>query len=83
MALVQVPDGRLDAQRTDRPHPADAQHELLVEPHLAAADVQDVGDRPVGVAVLGDVGVEQEDRRPADLGDPDRDLEVAARAARR
>ena len=31
------------------------------------------GDRPVRVGVLRDVGVEQEDRDPADLGDPDRD----------
>ena len=31
------------------------------------------------VGVLGDVGVEQEDRRPPDLDRPDRDLEVAAR----
>ena len=68
VALVQVPDRRLDPERPERPDAADAEDELLVEPHLAAADVEDVGDRPVGVAVLGDVGVEQEDRRPADLG---------------
>ena len=79
VALVEVPDRRLDAERPQRPDPADAEDELLVEPHLAAADVEDVGDRPVGVAVVGDVGVEQEHRRPADLGEPDRDLEVATR----
>ena len=83
VALVQVPDRRLDPEGAQHPHPADAEDELLVETHLAAADVEDVRDRPVGVVVLGDVGVEQEDRRPADLDAPDRDLEVAARAARR
>ena len=50
VALVEVPDGRRDAERPERPHAADAQDELLVQPHLAAADVQDVGDRPVGAA---------------------------------
>ncbi len=79
VALVEMPDRRIDPERPQRPHPADAQHQLLVEPHLAAADVEDVGDRPVGVAVLGDVGVEEQDRRPADLGAPHGDLEVAAR----
>ena len=74
MALVQVPDGRGDAERAERAHPADAQDELLVEAHLAAADVEDVRDRPVGLGVLRDVGVEQEDRDPADLGDPDGDV---------
>ena len=73
----------VEAERPDGAHAADAQDELLVEAHLAAADVQDVGDRPVGVGVLGDVRVEQEDRHAADLGDPDRDGQVAARAARR
>ena len=62
---------------------ADAEDELLVEPHLAAADVQDVGDRPVGVVVLGHVRVEQQDRHAADLGDPDRDVRGRGRAARR
>ncbi len=63
------------AQRADA---ADAEDELLVEAHLAAADVEDVGDRAVRVVVVGDVGVEQQDRHPADLGDPDGGVQVAA-----
>ena len=51
--------------------------ELLVEAHLAATDVQDVGDRPVLDRVLGDVGVEEQHRHPADLGQPDGDRQVA------
>ena len=78
VALVEVPDGRREAELPDRAHAADAEHELLVEAHLATADVQDVGDRPVRVVVLGQVRVEQEDRDPADLGEPDRDGKVAA-----
>ncbi len=77
MALVQVPDGGIDPEGAKDADSADPEHELLVEAHLAAADVQDVGDRPVGVAVLRDVGVEQEDRRPPDLDTPGRDVEVA------
>ncbi len=51
--------------------------ELLVEAHLAAADVQDVGDRPVRVGVLGQVRVEQQDRHAPDLGEPHGDRQVA------
>ena len=77
VALVEVPDRRRQPERPDRPDAADAEHELLVQAHLAAADVQDVGDRPVRVVVLGQVRVEQQDRDAPDLGQPDRDGEVA------
>ena len=79
VALVEVPDRRRQPERPDGPHAADAQDELLVEAHLAAADVQDVGDRPIGVGVFRQVGIEEEDRHPADLGDPHRDRQVAIR----
>ena len=78
VALVEVPDRRRQPERPERANAADAQDELLVEPHLAAADVQDVGDRAVVVGVLRRVGVEQEDRHAADLGQPDGDDQVAA-----
>ena len=68
----------LDAEGPDRPGPADAEDELLVQPHLAAADVQDVADRPVGVVVLGHVRVEQEHGHPPDLDEPDRDRQRPA-----
>ena len=77
VALVEVPDRRREAEGADRPDAADAQDELLVEAHLAAADVQDVRDRPVVVGVLRQVRVEQQDRHAADLGEPDRDRQVA------
>src|SRR4051812_35811012 len=79
VALVQVPDGGRDRERAERANAADAKDELLVQPHLAATDVEDVRDRPVALVVLGDVRVEEEDRRSADLHAPDRDLEVPAR----
>ena len=75
--FVEVPDRRVQPQGPERPHAADAQDDLLVQPHLATADVQDVGDRPVGIRVLGAVRVEQQDRHPADLGEPDGHGQVA------
>ena len=50
---------------------ADAEQHLLLEPVLAAAAVEPVGDLALGGAVLLDVGVEQQQRHAADLGDPD------------
>ena len=78
VALVEVPDRRLEPEGADRPDAADAEDELLVEAHLAAADVQDVGDRAVRLGVLRQVRVEQQDRDAADLGQPDGDREVPA-----
>ncbi len=76
VALVEVPDRRLQAELAQRPHPAHAQRELLVEPHLASADVQDVGDRAVRVVVVGDVRVQQQHRHAAHLRQPDAGGEV-------
>ena len=72
MALVEVPDGRGEAQCAQRPDSADAQHHLLVEPHLPSADVQDVGDMAIRVVVAGVVRVEQEHGHAAHLEKPDR-----------
>ena len=78
VALVEVPDRRVDAQRPDGPRPADAEDELLVQAHLAAADVQDVADRAVGLVVLGYVRVEQEHRHAPDLDQPHGDRQRPA-----
>ena len=78
VALVEVPDRRRDVQGAEGAHAADAQDELLVEPHLAAADVEDVGDRPVGLVVARVVRVEQENRHAAHLEHPDGDVDGAA-----
>ena len=50
---------------------ADAEQQLLAEPVLAAAAVQPVGDLVQRGLVLLHVGVEQQQRHPADLGQPD------------
>ena len=40
VALVHVPHGGVDAERAQRAHAADAEHDLLAQPHLAAAHVE-------------------------------------------
>ena len=55
----------------DRPHAADAEQHLLLEPVLGAAAVEPVGDLALGGVVVLDVGVEQQQRHPADLRLPD------------
>ena len=74
-----MPGCRRQLERTKGADAADPEDQLLVEAHLAAPDVQDVGDRPVGVGVLGLVGIQQEDGHAADLGQPDRHGQVAPR----
>jgi hypothetical protein len=59
MALVEMTDLRLDAQRSQHPPASDAQDEFLLQPHLGAAAVQFAGDAPVGGSVHEVVGVEQ------------------------
>ena len=76
MALVGVEDLGLGvrgdrAEGPDGPHPADAEQEFLPQPVLAAAAVEPVGDLAQRRVVLLDVGVEQQQRHPADLRDPD------------
>ena len=71
VALVGVEDLRLVAELLEGPHAADAEQDLLAEPVLGVAAVEAVGDRAAVVVVLLDVGVEQVERHPADLGPPD------------
>ena len=56
------------AQRLDAAH---AQQEFLLEPVVAAAAVQAVGDAAGGFVVAGNVGVQQQQRNTPDVGAPD------------
>ncbi len=78
MPLVEVHDARVDAERVERPHAADAQQQVLAEPDVPVADVQPRGDPAVGEVVLRPVGVEQQQRHAADVDAPDLGDEVAA-----
>ena len=61
-------DAGVGAQRADA---ADAEQHLLAEAVLGVAAVEAVGDVADQLAVLLDVGVEQQQRDAADLGHPD------------
>ena len=88
VALVGVVDVRRRRAGQPRPQPqradaADAEQELLLEALLAAAAVEPLGDDPGGVVVAGDVGVEEQQRHPADLGLPHVGPQVTAARQRR
>ena len=76
MALVGVEHLRLrqSVQRAPQFHgarTADAQQQFLQQSVFAAAAVQAVSDQTQVVGVLGDIGVEQQQAHPANLGLPD------------
>ncbi len=70
VALVGVEHLGLDAERFEGAHAADAEQDLLLQPVLGVAAVQPVGDGAQLGRVLVDVGVEQVQRHPADVGAP-------------
>jgi hypothetical protein len=70
VALVQVEDGRPEAERRERADAADAEHELLPDTRLAVAAVEPIGERARPCRVLGEVGVEQQQRHRADVEPP-------------
>ena len=65
-------------QELDRAHSPDAQQQLLQQPVLAAAAVEAIGDRAQVVAVLGNVGVEQQQADAPHRDLPDAGVEGAA-----
>ena len=62
---LRVPGDR--AVRADGAHPADADEDLLADALVLVAAVEPVGDAAQVGVVLLDVGVEQQQRHPADL----------------
>ena len=79
MPFVHVPDRRLQTQRPQHPHPADAQHHLLRDAHLLVAAVQPGRQLPIGGRVLLDVGVHQVERDAAHLDAPHLGVDRAPR----
>ena len=69
--FVHVADGRPDAERLQRPHAADAQYDLLLDPQFAVASVERSRHTPVVDRVLRDIGIEQVERHASHLGFPD------------
>ncbi len=91
MSLVQVIDGRTDAQRLQGTGAPDPEHRVLREPDRAAAFVEAGRDPPPHDRILRTIGVEQEQRDASDVDAPDlhgdgfvvdRDLDRDPRAGR-
>ena len=70
VALVGVEDVGFDAERPQRPHATDAEHDLLAQPVVRVAAVEPVGDGDAVGRVALEVGVEQVQRDLADVGAP-------------
>ena len=64
--------------RPDRAYAADPEQHLLGQPVIGAAAVEPVGHLSLVTGVLLDVGVQQQQRHPADLGEPDLGVQGAA-----
>ena len=71
VALVGVEHLRGLADGVEGPDAPDAQEDLLAQPVLGVASVEPVGHRPAGGVVAVDVGVEQVEVHPSDVGAPD------------
>ncbi len=72
VAFVQVVDGRVRAERAQRAHAADAEHDLLLDAGLAVAAVEARRQLAVPRRVLLEVGVEQVQLHAAHAHAPDR-----------
>ena len=71
VALVEVQVPRVDSDRRERAHAADAEQEVLREAHVGVGDVEARGDPAGDRRVLGAVGVEQVERDASDVDAPD------------
>ena len=58
--FVEMPHRRLDAERAQHAHAADAEDDLLLDPRLAVAAVERGRELAIPRRVLIEVGVEQE-----------------------
>ena len=70
--LVQMPGGRLDAQRLERAHAADAEDDLLLDPRLAIAAVEPRRELAVPWRVLFEIGVEEKELHASEPHEPHR-----------
>ena len=83
VALVGVEHVGLQAEGPQRPHAADAEHDLLAQPVVLVAAVEAVGDGDAVGGVAVDVGVEEVQRDAADVGPPHVDRARRRRRGRR
>lgn len=67
-----------DPERFQHPGASDSQHHLLAKSHRTSPYVEGVGDGSIRHIILGDVGVEEQQRHPADVELPNRHLHLPA-----
>ena len=83
VAFVQVPHGRLQAERAQREHAAEAEHDFLLQARVLAAAVQPRGQLAIPRLVLLEVRVEQQQAHAPELHFPHlHEHAFACRAAR-
>lgn len=71
VSFVHVVDGGIEFQGFDGPGSANSQEDLLPDARFGVATIELVGDAPVFGRVFRHVGVQKEERDPADLNLPD------------
>src|SRR5437867_6351191 len=71
MAFVGMPDYRSQSQRTECPHTADSEQDLLAEAEFLVSAVQPCGEGAVARCIVWHVGVEQVQRDPSHTDLPD------------
>ena len=71
VALVEMDHAGLDAERPQGPDPTHAEQHVLGQAGVAVGLVETGGDPPLERPVRRQVGVEQEQRHPADVDPPD------------
>ena len=76
VALVGVAHGRPQARDLEGTHAADAEDDLLPDPHVDVAAVEAVRDLAIRGTVRGQVRVEEQEGRPADPHAPDQEVDV-------
>src|SRR6476469_4881812 len=78
VAFVRVPDCRRNAQRTKEAHAADAQENLLTEPHLLVATIQSRRQRTVLRSVFRYIGIDQKERNTTHQHFPNDGCDISA-----
>ena len=70
MTFVDMPGRWRKARRAQRPHAADTEHHLLPDAHRLVTTIQTPGDISIVGAILGAIGIEQNQRDAADQRAP-------------
>ena len=70
MAFIEVTDFRLETKGTEQPPPAEAEHQLLLQPQLRTAPVQLTGNAAMRGVIRCVIAIQQVQLDAADLDLP-------------